>query len=47
MFAWIANIHEAFDFVSGTNDVIVIKHPTGELRSSQFSVQTNASIIKR
>mmetsp|Transcript_28669 Transcript_28669/g.64968 ORF Transcript_28669/g.64968 Transcript_28669/m.64968 type:complete len:425 (-) Transcript_28669:41-1315(-) len=47
MFAWIANIHEAFDFVSGTNDVIVIKHSNGVLQSSQFSVQTNASIIKR
>lgn len=38
---------ESFDFVSGANDVVVIRHPNGLLLSSEFSVQTNASTVNR
>ena len=38
---------ESFDFVSGANDVIVIRHPDGRTVSSPFSVQTNASTVNR
>ena len=30
---------ESFDFVSGANDVVVIRHPDGLTLSSEFSVQ--------
>jgi len=38
---------ESFDFVSGANDVVVIRHPDGLMLSSPFSVQTNASTVNR
>lgn len=38
---------QSFDFVSGANDIVVIRHSNGLTLSSQFSVQTNASTVNR
>ncbi|KAJ1467955.1 hypothetical protein T484DRAFT_1857070 [Baffinella frigidus] len=40
-------VREAFDFVSGANDVVVVRHPDGRIYSSPFSVQTNAITVNR
>ena len=40
-------IKGVFDFVSGANDVIVVRHPNGEVYCSPFTVQTNAAIVNR
>ena len=38
---------QSFDFISGANDIVVIRHSNGLTLSSQFSVQTNASTVNR
>lgn len=41
------SIKEKFDFVSGANDALVIKHANGQIYATPFVVQTNASTINR